>query len=173
MAETRDVLARRIAEIAEEAGDRAESDEILQQLKELLALKEEAMNQRARMVEAGHVSEAEMQAARAEVIQTRIEIARRREALTRDRIGERLDNLNARLDDLLIEATRLHTMQQVAEERLAQIRERDLVGLAEKLGEVEMKLRSATDELRQRENVLYQLNADPDKVRLPQIDVVD
>lgn len=129
---TRDTLIRRIEEVAAGARDRAETDEILNQLQELLKIKEQSLDNINRLKENGRASVEEYNKVRSDVVQARIEIARRREALSVDGVGDRLAQLNARLDDLLIDSTRHETMYHIVNDQLEQMRARNLPSLAAK-----------------------------------------
>ncbi|MEZ6191547.1 MAG: hypothetical protein R3C45_09695 [Phycisphaerales bacterium] len=173
MSETRDALARRIAEIAEQARERAGSDEIINQLQELLELKQQSLDRITKLVESGAASDDELRTTRAELIQTRIEIAKRREALSDNGVGERLAKLNARLDDLLVESARQEAMYSVAQKQLRNLRDNDLVGLAGEYESLQDQLRAVREKQAGLERQRARQESKLNEIAEPQIVVIE
>lgn len=169
----RDRLSQRVAEEARKAEEQVEQDETLGALHELQALKEEAYRRVMVAVEQGAASTAELDQAKAEMTEQRVRIAERRDMLKNNLQSGVLASLNNQLNDTLHESDNLQAMSQAYSSRLEQMKDKDLLGLAELYESIQEQLEDAERQMKHHADRLMKHKSIVESMLKPQVIVIE
>ena len=169
----RERLSQRIAEKTSEVEHRAQDDETMKALQELLELKKAALGRMAKLVESGQASTMDLDNVKAEVAEQMVRLAERREQLAQSLSDGLLANLNNRLNDVLQDTDRLQARLQAYEIQLDQMKEKGLLELAEQYQNAAQQLHEVERQARYHTELLMKLKTQAESMIKPQVIIVE
>lgn len=166
-------ITEQIAKIAKDAETDPESQAIIEGLRRIVELRQQALDHVRNQAEAGRVSAEEVNKAEIEVIQARSDLARQQEQLRFQKGGGMLADMNKQLIELSIDYESTMAELGICGSRLAGMRDKRLIELAERYtNEVELPKRLIERMLTDLKEQQYRLTQQLRQVSVPEMQVV-
>jgi len=130
-----DALTEQIAKIAQQMEAAPKTDEVTAELEKVVALREKELNRIQSLVEKQLASDQEMGQALEPVALARAELAKQRQAIAQAAGGNLLAEFNRDLIKLAIESAEMEARREFLQGKLAMVKERNLLELADRYEE--------------------------------------
>lgn len=168
-----EAITRQIEQIREQMESAVNDDELLRELVEIVAFREQQATEWAKYLEQGKIGEVEMGNMLEKLAETRARLAERREALRRERGGELIHALSERLMDNALRNAELVAGLSQVKALLDEMREKDVLTLAQHYQvEVARRLEYLQDMAFQAQRDIAELEAQVREYRPPEVFVV-
>ena len=173
-AQAREVaLTEQIAKVAQQAIEAAEKSAVVKELEEIVDIRKVELARAQQLHEGGQLPQSELNRRQEASARARADLARHRESVSKTAGAELLTQLNHELVSLSVESAEQEAQLRAVNQRLGEIRERQLLELADRYErEVELQLKLSERALLDLTEEQYDLKETIRNLRLPEVVVI-
>jgi len=173
-AQAREVaLTEQIAKVAQQAIEAAEKSAVVKELEEIVDIRKVELARAQQLHEGGQLPQSELNRRQEASARARADLARHRESVSKTAGAELLTQLNHELVSLSVESAEQEAQLRAVNQRLGEIRERQLLELADRYErEVELRLKLSERALLDLTEEQYDLKETIRNLRLPEVMVI-